>query len=110
MNVYMDSELAEVISIACRGLVDIEKKMDAVHSVGLVGLDQDERPAVHEARTAGMILYASGEPYAIVRMEDVWSEADLLDGEGKKVAEKVATILANIGQYRLDDAGNIVKR
>lgn len=107
MNVYMDSELAEVLSIACRGLVDIEKKMDAVRSVDL---NQEERPAVHEARTAGMILYASGEPYAIVRMEDVWSEADLLDGEGKKVAEKVATILANIGQYRLDDAGNIVKR
>lgn len=107
MNIYMDGELAEVISIACRGLVDIERKMDKVRGVSL---DQDERPAVHEARTAGMIVYASQSPYAIVRMEGVWAEADILDGEGREVAEKVATILANIGQYRLDDDGNIVKR
>lgn len=97
MSAYMDPELADCLSIASRGLVDIERKMNAVRGVDLSG---DRETSVHEVYTSGLIIASVHEPLAVVRMEDTWPEINLLTESEKTVVEVAIAAIVNPGHYR----------
>lgn len=105
MSTYLDPELAECVSVAASGLVRIEREMGKVRGSTLEG---DRTESVHGMTTAGLVLAASGEPYAVVRMEDVWPEASVLTAEESDLILAVTRVLANPGMYTLD--GDTIKR
>lgn len=105
MSAYVDQEISECLNLAMKALVNLEKDMQKVRSIDIEG----EREAAHDVQTCGMFLTSHGEVVALIRMEDVWAEADIPDHEEREVLNKVLSVAVNPGHYKVED-GNIVKK
>lgn len=107
MSAYCDPEMADCLSIAGRGLVQIEKDMAKVQRADL---GEGDSGRVHEIYTSGLILASgtSGLPWAVVNMEDMWAEGYLLTNSESEVVEFVRAVLNNPSHYTVKD-GSLVR-
>lgn len=95
MSAYVDMETAQALALAGKALIDLEIALDKIKGYDLEG----EREAVQGMATAGLILTANNEPYAVVRMEDVWVECDVLTVEEQAVIKKAQEMLVWPGRF-----------
>lgn len=90
MSAYVDIELAQALALAGKALVDLEIALGQVKGYDMYG----EREPVQEVMTSGLILTTSGgDPYAVLRMEDVWVECNVLTPEETEVVKKAQEML-----------------
>ena len=99
MSGYIDLELAQALSLSTNALLDLEKQLDKIQRKDLQEDQDGPQDSVQRPRTAGLVLYAVDEPYAVVRMEDIWVEGNILTEPEKKVVEKAVSMLTFPHKY-----------
>ena len=94
---WIDLELAQAISLSTEALIDLERKLEKIERKDL--LEDSDKNSIQNPRTAGLVLYAVDEPYAVLRMEDIWVEGNILTEPEKKVVEKAVSMLTFPHRY-----------
>lgn len=95
MSSYIDGELAEALSITIRKLTELQSELDSIKRQDI----NKETPPVKEIHVGALVLYAAGEPYAVVKLEDVWVDGDILSIDETKVASEAMKMLMSPHLY-----------
>ena len=88
---YIDLELSKALAIVTEGVLDMERDLTAIKGKDLT---EEERTSVQEPYLGPTVLMAAHEPYAVIRMEDVWVEGTILSEDEKKVVSRAIEMLA----------------